>query len=76
MDRNKQIICCVLLLLFGLTGFILQVFTFEFPDGIFGFLFCLMCVYFIIGSIIKLGKLSDKWKNAFFEIFDLLFFIR
>lgn len=76
MNKQKKINLCITLLIIGLTSFILQVFVFEAPDGIFGFLLCLISIYLIIGSIIKLCQLSTKIKNSIFEFLDLLFFIK
>lgn len=60
----------------GISIFILQLFVFESPDGFFGFLLCLISIYLMIGSIIKLCKLSKNIKNSVLDILDLLFFIR
>ncbi len=76
MKKQTKINLCIMLLLIGLISFILQVFIFSSPDGIIGFLLCLIDIYLIIGSIIKLCQLSTKIKNSIFDILDLLFFIR
>ncbi len=76
MKKQTKINLCIVLLAIGLLTFILQVFVFEAPDGIIGFLLCLISIYLIIGSIIKLCQLSKKIKNSIFDILDLLFFIR
>ncbi len=76
MKKQTKINLCIVLLAIGLLTFILQVFVFEAPDGIIGFLLCLISIYLIIGSIIKLCQLSKKIKTSIFDILDLLFFIR
>ena len=76
MKRETKIILCIVLLIIGLLIFNLQVFVFEAPDGVLGFILCLFSVYLIIGSIIKLSKLSKKFKNTLLDTLDLLFFIR
>ena len=76
MKKQTKIILCILLLVIGLLSFTLQLFVFEAPDGIVGFLLCLISIYLIVGSIIKLCQLSAKIKNLIFDILDLLFFIR
>ncbi len=76
MKKQIKINLCILLLIIGLVTFTLQVFVFEAPDGILGFLLCLISIYLIIGSIIKLCQLSKKIKNSIFDLLDLLFFIR
>lgn len=76
MKKEKQIIICIILLILGLLSFILQLFVFEAPDGTFGFIICLISIYLIIGSILKLCKLSKVFKNNLLDLLDLLFFIR
>ncbi len=76
MKKQTKINLCIVLLVVGLLTFILQVFVFETPDGIIGFLLCLISIYLIIGSMIKLCQLSKKIKNSIFDILDLLFFLR
>lgn len=76
MKRENQIILCSVLLAIGLIGFILQIFVFEAPNGALGFILCLLNIYLIIGSIIKLCQISKRFKNSLLDILDLLFFIR
>lgn len=76
MKKQTKINISIILLLVGLISFILQVFVFESPNGVVGFLLCLISIYLIISSIIKLCQLSTKIKNTIFDIVDLLFFIR
>lgn len=76
MKKENQIMLCAILLVIGLVGFILQIFIFEAPDGFLGFILCLLNIYLIIGSIIRLCKLSKKFKNTFLDVLDILFFIR
>lgn len=76
MKKENQIMLCAILLVIGLVGFILQIFIFEAPDGFLGFMLCLFNIYLIIGSIIRLCKLSKKFKNTFLDVLDILFFIR
>lgn len=76
MKSQTKIILCTILLILGLLGFILQLFVFEAPNGIIGLLLCLINIYLIIGSIIKLCQLSNKFKNSILDFLDLLFFIQ
>lgn len=76
LKKESKIKLCFLLLVIGLTIFILQLFVFEAPDGFLGFLLCLMSIYLIFGSIIKLCQLSKNIKNSILDILDLLFFIK
>ena len=54
---------------------ILEAFLFRF-SGAFGLIICIACIYFIIGSIIKLLKITDIFKNDFLDKIDILFFIK
>ncbi len=76
MKKETQIKLCIFLFILGLSLFILQLFVFEAPDGFFGFLLCLTSIYLILGSIIKLCKLSKNIRESIFTAIDLLFFIR
>lgn len=76
MKRKTKINLCVLILILGLASFVLQLFVFEAPDGIIGFLLCLTSIYLMMGSIYKLCKLSANFKNFLLNILDLLFFIK
>lgn len=72
MKQKNQIILYSIILLIGLTAFILELFIFEI-DGITGFLITLISIYIMIGSIIKLYKLSSKFKGIIKSIINLLF---
>lgn len=76
MKKQTKIKVCIILLIIGLLSFTLQLFVFEAPNGVVGFLLCLTSIYLIMGSIIKLCQLSTKIRNSIFDILDLLFFIR
>jgi len=76
MKKSTKMNLCIILFLVGLTSFILQLFVFEAPNGILGFLLCLISIYLMMGSIIKLCQLSKVFKSSLFDILDLLFFIR
>lgn len=76
MKKQTKIKLCIILLIIGLLSFTLQLFVFEAPNGVLGFLLCLTSIYLIMGSIIKLCQLSTKIRNSIFDILDLLFFIR
>lgn len=73
MTEKKQKIIFGILLVLGLTVFILQVFIFQSPDGVLGFIICLSSVEFIVVSLIKLCKLSKQFRKAFIRFLDLLF---
>lgn len=73
-DKNKKILYSTLFIL-GLSVFILQVFVFSAPDGLLGFVICLVSIYLILGSFIKMCKISKKFKDYFINILDLLFWL-
>lgn len=72
MKQKNQIILYSIILLIGLTAFILELFIFEI-DWITGFIITLISIYIMIGSIIKLYKLSSKFKVVIKSIINLLF---
>lgn len=74
MKKEMKKIIYGILLILGLLIFILQLFIFEAPDGVLGFIICLTSIYMIFGSIIGLCKVSEKFKNIVFGILEVLFF--
>lgn len=75
MKKKNQMKLYSILLVFSLSVFILEIFVFQKPDGILGFLICLMSIYFMLGSTIKLCKLSKKFSNNLLAFLDLLFYL-
>jgi len=73
-DKSKKILYSALLIMSLLT-FVLQIFIFEAPDGILGFMICLICIYLMVGSLVKLCKLSKVFKDYFIGVLDLLFWL-
>lgn len=76
MKKQPQIILSTVLLAAGLLTVGLQLFVFEAPDGIFGFMLFSLGLCLISVSAIKLCKLSESVKNSVFGVLDLLFCIR
>lgn len=72
-EKKTKIYLYMTLLIIAISSFILQIFVFEAPDSIIGFGLCLINIYLIFGSIIKLCKLNTKIKYSIFSILDLLF---
>lgn len=72
--RRKIIIYSILLIL-GLLIFISEIFIFQKPDGILGYGICIISIYFILGSLIKLCKLSKKFSNTLLALLDILFWL-
>ncbi len=75
MDRKKKLILYGTLLIVGLIVFILEIFVFQAPDGALGLIICIVSIYMILGSIIKLCKLSDRFAEGLLGALDLLFFL-
>ena len=75
MKRNNKILLYSLLLLLGLAVFILEIFIFQKPDGVAGLFLCLASIYLIVGSIIKLCKLSERFAEWLPNVLDLLFWL-
>lgn len=75
MKKQHKIILYTILLSLGLLLFIFPIFIFQAPDGVLGFVLCLTSIYLMLGSIIKLCKLSQKFKNSIITFLDLLFFL-
>ncbi|MCM1288429.1 MAG: hypothetical protein NC240_08975 [Clostridium sp.] len=73
MKNKKQVVLYIVLLLTGLLMIILQAFVFEAPDGFLGFLVCLVSVWLILGSVIKLCKLSGSFRDSTIDmLLDIL----
>lgn len=75
MKKQNQIILFIVLLAAGLLTVCLQLFVFESPDGILGFMLFSLSLCLISVSTIKLCKLSESVKNSVFGVLDLLFSI-
>lgn len=75
MKRKNKMILYIALLILGLVTFISTVFIFQKPDGIAGLIICIISVYLIFGSIIKLCRLSEKFTNTLICFVDLLFWL-
>lgn len=72
--KNKFILYSILLAL-GLLIFNLEIFILQKPDGVLGFVICIISLYLILGSLIKLCKLSSHFENTFLSLLDILFWI-
>lgn len=75
MKKKNKIILYSVILLLGVLIFTLEIFIFKKPDGLLGFIICLTSLYLILGSIIKLCKLSKKCADTFMTVLDLLFWL-
>lgn len=60
------------LLIIGLLTFILQIFVFQKPDGMVGYLICITSVFLILGSIIRLCFLRPKLVDILLNLLDML----
>ena len=75
MKRKNKLILYSFLLILGLSLFVSEVFIFQKPDGIVGLMICIVSIYLILGSAVKLCKLSEKFTNALLNFLDLLFWL-
>ena len=72
MDRNKKAFLYGTLLLIGLAVFVLEIFVFQKLDGFLGLMICIVSLLMILGSLIKLCRLSPKFEDSFLKFLDLL----
>ena len=72
--KKKTILYCILLIL-GILIFISEIFIFQKPDGILGLSICLISIYLILGSLIKLCKMSKNFSNTLLASLDILFWL-
>lgn len=73
-DKVKKAILYLILLAAGLLIMVLE-FVFLLFDGVIGFLICLAAIYLIIGSVIKLCRLTADPAGTFAGLLDLLFWL-
>ena len=73
MDKKKKIILYSILLLLSIIAFVL-IYVFD-ASGIIGYLITLLTFYIFLGSVIKLCRLSEKFKNGIINFIDLLFWL-
>lgn len=71
MTKKGKLILYGIVLLLGLLSFILQVFVYQKPDGVLGLVICIINFEMILVGIIKLCKLSQKFKNSFLVALDI-----
>jgi hypothetical protein len=72
---KKKTLFYSILLGLSLLTFILEVFIFQKPDGLLGFLIALLCLYMMIGCIIRLSKSSEKFKETGNSIIEIMFWL-
>jgi len=75
MDKRGKTFLYSALLILGLSTFILELFVFQKPDGVLGLVICILSMYLSVGSIVKLCRLNEVFKNSFFDLIDLLFWL-
>jgi len=75
MKKSNKILLYSILLILGLTVFVSEVFIFQKPDGIAGLILCITSILLILGSTVKLCKISEKFANALPDVLDLLFWL-
>ena len=75
MDRSKKLLLYTAMLLVGLAAFVLEIFVFQKPDGVLGLIICITSIFMILGSIVKLCRLSPKFENGFLKALDIFFWL-
>lgn len=75
MSKRNKLILYSIFLVIGLAVFILEVFVFQKPDGIVGLMICITSILLILGSIVKLCRLSQKFEDGFWKTIDILFWL-
>ena len=75
MDRSKKLLLYTAMLLVGLAAFVLEIFVFQKPDGILGLLICITSIFLILGSIVKLCRLSPKFEDGLLKALDIFFWL-
>lgn len=70
---NRKIMLYLALLIISIIIFTLAV-VFD-ASGILGFLITLFSIYLFVGCIIKLCKLSSKFKSNFLDLIDSIFWL-
>lgn len=72
MSKKRKLILYGIILFVGLLSFILQIFVYQKPNGVLGFVICTISVLMILVSILKLCILSPKFQNSFLAALDVL----
>lgn len=75
MDRSKKLLLYTAMLLVGLAAFVLEIFVFQKPDGVLGLIICITSIFMILGSIVKLCRLSPKFEDGFLKALDIFFWL-
>lgn len=75
MEKKNKIIRYSVLLVIGLLSFILEIFVFQKPDGVLGFIICIVSIYLILASTIKLCRLSSKFENGLIMLLDAVMWL-
>ena len=75
MSRKKKLILYGAMLAAGLLVFILEIFVFQKPDGFLGLVICIASILTILGSIVKLCRLSPRFEDSFWSMLDLFFWL-
>ena len=75
MNRKQKLVLYGILLALGVLTFVLEIFVFQKPSGVLGFLICMASIYLSLGSMIKLAILSEHFKEGLLNFIDLLFWL-
>lgn len=75
MDVKKKKLICVLAAIIGLAVLILELFVFQAPDGVLGFIICMSGIYLLTGGIIGFCKYSGNFFETLAGFLDILFWL-
>lgn len=74
MKKEDKMTLYAAFVVLGLSMFF-PMMVFNKPDGTLGFITCVVSIYFMLGGIIKLCRLSKNFADLFLQFLDLLFWI-
>lgn len=75
MDTKKKKLICVFAAIIGLAVLILELFVFQAPDGVLGFIICISGIYLMIGGVIGYCKYSGNSFETLADFLDILFWL-
>lgn len=75
MNRKRKQLVYAVILITGLISFILQIFIFQKPDGLIGFILCEASVMMILISIVRLCSFSRLFRKGLLTILDAITWI-
>ena len=74
MKKEDKMTLYAAFVVLGLSMFF-SLMVFNKPDGTLGLIICVASIYFMLGGIIKLCRLSKNFADSFLHFLDLLFWV-